>query len=220
VLLPLLAALLVASAPQQPESIVPPPPREPLPRPVANAPLTQVNDNRTAAGALANGTLTLSLDVVEAAYQAEGPTDPVVRAFAFAEPGKAPVVPGPLVRAPLGTLVRLTVRNRTDSALVLGGMRRKLPAGRDTVHLAAGATREIAFQLDVAGNYFYWAALKGLSSYADRFWLDSQLTGALIVDAPGTDPRPNERVWVITEWFQEVASTQTFESVLTFNGKA
>jgi len=164
VLLPLLAALLVASAPQQQESIVPPPPREPLPRPVANAPLTQVNDNRTAAGALANGTLTLSLDVVEAAYQAEGPTDPVVRAFAFAEPGKAPVVPGPLVRAPLGTLVRLTVRNRTDSALVLGGMRRKLPAGRDTVHLAAGATREIAFQLDVAGESFYWAAAKGLSN--------------------------------------------------------
>ncbi len=220
-LLPLLTALLAAASPQQQqESIVPPPPRQPLPRPVANAPLTQVNDNRTAAGTLANGTLTLSLDVVEAAYQAEGPTDPVVRAFAFAEPGKAPVVPGPMVRAPLGTLVRLTIRNRTDSALVLGGMRRKLPADQDTVHLAASASREIAFRLDVVGNYFYWAALKGLSSYADRFWLDSQLTGALIVDAPGTGPRPNEHVWVITEWFQEVPSTQTFESVLTFNGKA
>ncbi len=52
------------------------------------------------------GTLTLSLDIVEAAYQAEGEHDPVVRVLAFAETGKAPQVPGPLLRAPLGTVVR------------------------------------------------------------------------------------------------------------------
>ena len=219
--LPVLAALVFASASLQQESVVPPAPREPLPRPVANAPVAEVNDNRRSAGTLSGGTLTLALDVVEAALQAEGDHDPVVRALAFAEPGKAPVVPGPMLRAPVGTTVRLTLRNRSDSAVMLGGLRPSMAADRDTVHLAAGATRDVTFRLDKAGNFFYWAALKGLSSYADRLWLDSQLTGALIVDSAGAPPpSAQERVWLITEWFHEFPKTRTFESVLTFNGKA
>jgi FtsP/CotA-like multicopper oxidase with cupredoxin domain len=218
---PMLAALLVASAVLPQESVVPPAPREPLPRPVANAPLTHVNDNRRPAGTLSGGTLTLSLDIVEAGFQAEGEHDPVVRVLAFAESGKAPQVPGPLLRAPVGTTVRLTVRNRSDSAVMLGGLRRSMPADRDTLHVAAGATRELTFRLDKVGNFFYWAVLEGLSSYEDRYWLDSQLTGALIVDAAGAPPpSPQERVWLITEWFHEFPKTRTFESALVFNGKA
>ncbi len=217
--LPLPAALLVVAALFQ-ESVAPPPPRLPLPRPVANAPIAQVNDNRQPAGTLSNGALTLSLDVVESAFQAEGDHDPVVRALAFAETGKAPQIPGPLLRAPFGTVVHLTVRNRSDSAVMVGGLRQSLPAGRDTLHVAAGATREITFRLDKVGNFFYWAVLEGLKSFEDRYWLDSQLTGALIVDPPGASPRANERVWLITEWFLQPPKVRTFESVLVFNGKA
>ena len=145
----------------------------------------------------------------------------MVRVLAFAEPGKAPSVPGPLLRAPVGTTVRLTLRNRSDSAVMLGGLRRSMPAGRDTVHVAAGATREITFRLDRVGNFFYWAALKGLSTFDDRFWLDSQLTGAFVVDSAGAPPpSAQERVWLITEWFYQFRRTRTFESALTFNGKA
>ena len=219
--LSLLTALVVASAPLLQESVVPPPPRAPLPRPVAGAPVARVNDNRRPAGNLSGGTLTLALDIVEAALQAEGEHDPVVRALAFAEPGKEPVVPGPLLRAPVGTMVKLTLRNRSDSAIMLGGLRHAMPAGGDTVHVAAGATRTITFRLDKVGNFFYWGALKGLASYEERFWLDSQLTGALIVDAAGAPaPSAQERVWLITEWFYEVADGRSFESVLVFNGKA
>jgi len=121
---PVLAAFLLSSAFPPQESVVPAAPRVPLPRPVANAPMAHVNDNRRPAGSLSGGTLTLSLDIVEAAYQPEGEHDPVVRALAFAESGKAPQVPGPLLRAPVGTTVRLTLRNRSDSAVMLGGLRR------------------------------------------------------------------------------------------------
>ena len=213
------AALVLVAALFQ-ESVAPPPPRLPLPRPAANAPVAQVNDNRQPAGTLSNGRLTLSLDVVESAFQAEGDHDPVVRALAFAETGKAPQIPGPLLRAPLGTAVHLTVRNLSDSAVMLGGLRQSLPAGRDTLHIAAGATREITFRLDKVGNFFYWAVLKGLNGFEDRYWLDSQLTGALIVDSPGASPPANERVWLITEWFFQPPKHRTFESVLVFNGKA
>jgi manganese oxidase len=201
--------------------MVPPAPRAPLPRPVANAPIASVNDNRRPAGTLSGGTLTLSLDIVEAAYQPEGEHDPVVRILAFAESGKGAVVPGPLLRAPIGTMVRLTVRNRSDSAVMLGGLRRSMSAERDTVNIAAGATREVSFRLDRVGNFFYWAALKGLSSFEDRNWLDSQLTGALVVDSAGArPPSAQERVWLITEWFYPRPETRTFEDALTFNGKA
>jgi FtsP/CotA-like multicopper oxidase with cupredoxin domain len=211
----------VATAVLLQESAVPPPPRMSLPRPVAGAPIAAVNQNEATAGSLRGGTLTLALDIVEAGYQAEGPHDPVVRILAFAEPGKPPVVPGPMIRGTLGTTVRLTLRNRTDSAVFVGGLRRTLPAARDTVNVAAGAEREITFTLDRVGNYFYWAALKGLSTYEDRYWLDSQLTGVMIVDAPGAPaPSAQERIWLITEWFLQPSGRGNFESALVFNGKA
>jgi FtsP/CotA-like multicopper oxidase with cupredoxin domain len=217
--LPVLTAVLLAVSTQ--ESVVAPPPRIPLPRPAANAPMAQINDNRQPAGRLTGTTLTLELDVVEAAWQPEGPHDPIVRVLAFAEPGKAPTIPGPLLRAPIGTTVHLTVRNKSDSAVMLGGLRHALPLDRDTVHVAAGATREISFKLDNVGNFFYWAVLKGLSDFPDRFWLDSQLTGAFIVDPVGTTaPARNERVWLITEWFLQPDGHRDFESALVFNGKA
>lgn len=218
---PVLTALLIASAFPPQESVVAPAPRIPLPRPVANAPLARVNDNRRPAGTLSGGTLTLSLDVVDAAYQPEGEHDPVVRALAFAESGKAPQVPGPLLRAPVGTTVHLTVTNRSDSAVMLGGLRRSMPSDRDTLHLAPGATRDVTFRLDKVGNFFYWAALKGLSNFDDRDWLDSQLTGAFVVDSAGAPPpSAQERVWLITEWFHPFPKIHSFESALTFNGKA
>jgi FtsP/CotA-like multicopper oxidase with cupredoxin domain len=219
--LPMLAALLFATAAPPQESVVPPAPRAALPRPVPSAPMVRVNDNRRPAGSLSGGTLTLSLDIVEAAYQPEGEHDPVVRVLAFAESGKTPEVPGPLLRAPVGTTVRLTVRNRSDSAVMLSGLRRSMPADRDTVHIAPGATRDVTFRLEKVGNFFYWAALKGLSDFADRNWLDSQLTGAFVVDSAGAPlPSAQERVWLITEWFHPFPKTRSFESALTFNGKA
>ncbi len=218
--LPMLAALLLSTSLWQ-ESVVSPGARTPLPHPAANAPLAMVNDNRRPAGARVGATLTLALDIVEAAYQPEGEHDPVVRILAFAEPGKAPSVPGPLLRAPVGTTVRLTLRNRSDSAVMIGGLRPSMAAGKDTVHLAAGATREITFRLDRVGNFFYWAALKGLSTFDERFWLDSQLTGALVVDSAGAPPpSAQERIWLITEWFYQPDGIRLFESALTFNGKA
>jgi manganese oxidase len=201
------------------ESVVAPPPRLPLPRPVANAPLAQVNDNRHAAGVLRRDTLTVALDVVEAAFQPDGPGDPLVRILAFAEPGKRPQVPSPMIRAPLGTTVRLTLRNRSDSAIRIGGLRAGMAPEADTVHLAAGATRQLTYKLEHTGNYFYWGVLPRLESFADRLWLDSQLTGAVIVDAPGSGPKPNERVWVITEWFLRPEGVRIFESALVFNGR-
>src|SRR5687768_14171229 len=215
-----LHAFLWVVTPQVHDALVAPLPRRPLPRPVANAPLAVINQNRVPAGRTADRTLTLALDIVEAAWQAEGLGDPVVRILALAERDKAPQVPGPLLRAEVGTKVRLTLRNRSDSAVMMSGFRQSLAASDDTLHLAAGATRDISFTLDSVGTFFYWGVLKGLGNWRDRDWLDSQLTGALVVDPPNTSAtKRRDQIWVVTEWFHPY-SDRPFESVLVFNGKA
>ncbi len=217
----LLHAALLAGAPMQQESVVPRAlPRLPLPRPAAGAPLATVNQNRVPAGVLDKGTLKLSLDVVEAAWRAEGPGDPVVRALAFAETGRAPSIPGPMLRAPVGTTVQLTLRNRSDSVVTFNGFRLNLDAAADTVRVAPGASRQLTFRLDSAGTFFYWAGIPSSSNWRDREWLDSQLTGAFVVDTAGTPPGPSrDQVWLITEWFHSYPDRE-FESVLVFNGQA
>ncbi|MGK2960712.1 MAG: multicopper oxidase domain-containing protein, partial [Gemmatimonadaceae bacterium] len=131
-----------------------------------------------------------------------------------------PQVPGPMLRAASGTTVRLSLRNRSDSAVMMSGFRPSLPADADTVHLAAGAAREISFKLDSVGTFFYWGVVKGLETWRDRDWFDSQLNGAFIVDPPGTSPgTQKDQVWMVTEWFHPYVD-RPFESVLVFNGKA
>ena len=219
-MLPLLAlGSSLAGAQQLPDAHVPRLPRMPLPRPAANAPLAAINDNRIPAGRLEKGVLTIAMEVVEAAYQAEGPNDPVVRVLALQERGKAPSVPSPLLRAPAGTEVRLSLRNRSDSTLTFRGLRQSPRAADDTIPLAPGATREVTFRLDSVGTFLYWATLPGFVRAGDRNWLDAMLSGAIVVDPAGTPPGPaKDRVWVITEWFKDYPD-RPFESVLTFNGK-
>lgn len=214
---PVINAVFWVATPLFQDAIVRPPARVPLPRPAANAPMVEINSNTAAAGRSSRGAIDVSLDVVTAAWRAEGPGDPVVPILALTERGKKPQVPGPMIRGEVGTRVNLSLTNRSDSALMFSGFRQSLKAGDDTLHLAAGATRQISFTLDSVGTFFYWGVLKGLGSWRQRDWIDSQLTGAFIVDPKGAKPR--DRVWVVTEWFLPYPN-KPFESVLVFNGKA
>ncbi len=213
----LVHAMVWVTTPMLQDAIVKPLPRLPLPRPAANAPMVAINNNMTAAGTTDKGTIVAAFDIVNAAWQPDGPNDPVVPILALAERGKKPQVPGPMIRGEVGTRVKLSLTNRSDSAVMFGGFRHSIAAEDDTINLAPGVTREISFVLDSVGSFFYWGALKGLTGWRDRLWLDSQLTGALIVDEKGKKQR--DRVWLVTEWFHEY-DDRPFESALVFNGKA
>jgi manganese oxidase len=210
-------AAMALAVPLLQDAVIPPPARVPLPRPAASAPVAAVNQNLVAAGRRVRDTLTVALDVVEAGFQAEGGDDPVVRILALTERGKTPQVPGPLLRVPVRTTVRLTLRNRSDSALMFSGFRPALKAADDTLQIAAGATRELTVRMDAVGTFAYWGVLKGLTRFEQRDWLDSQLSGAIVVDPAGAPPK--DRIWVVTEWFHAYPD-RPFESVLVFNGKA
>jgi FtsP/CotA-like multicopper oxidase with cupredoxin domain len=209
-LTPLLAAAIAAQAP-----LVTPPPRLPLPRPAPNAVRATVHSNHVASGTRAGNTLTIALDIVESAWKPEGEDDPEVPVFAFAERGKAPSVPGPMIRVPQGTDVRVTLRNRLDTAITIGGLRPGVSDAPDSLTIAPGQTRELRYRLDKPGSYFYWGAFGG-TVFTDREWKDSQLNGALIVDPPGGSPP--DHVFLISEWFHPYPD-RPFEVVSVINGK-
>jgi FtsP/CotA-like multicopper oxidase with cupredoxin domain len=118
---------------------------------------------------------------------------------AFAETGKAPQIPGPLIRVPSGTIVVLRVRNAIAGArLTLHGLMDR-PALRDqSFEVPSGRTRTVRFRADAPGTYYYWGSTSG-SATAPRAGDDSQLSGAIVVDPRGAK-RPHDRIFVIGQW--------------------
>jgi FtsP/CotA-like multicopper oxidase with cupredoxin domain len=212
-----LAIATLVAATQAP--LVRPPGRIPLPRPAANAARATSHANHTAGGTLDGNVLTIALDVVESGWKPEGDDDPEVPVFAFAERGKAPLVPGPLIRVTQGTEIRLSLRNTTDTTLTFGGFqpRVQMAAEYDTLTLKPGESRELRYRLQNPGTYFYWGAFEG-TNWSDRLWKDSQLNGAVIVDPPGGSP--TDQIFVISEWFHPYDDNRPFEIASVINGKA
>ncbi len=164
--------------------------------PVA-AELASANDNRIVAGHWEDGQRTVHLDARLASWRPDASVDTTVTVQAFAERGGAPSIPGPLLRAEEGTALLVTVRNLiADSTLVVHGLRAGATSD-DTVHIAPGATRELRVRTDAPGTYLYWGTTTG-STFDARSGRDAQLTGALVIDAAGVAPGPNERIFVMT----------------------
>ena len=160
------------------------------------------NDNRVAAGVLRNGVLTLRLEARSGEWRPDRDTDSGLTVRAFAEAGKAPQIPGPLVRVPLGTVVHAFVRNALgESTLDVHGL--SAPGASrlsgDTLRIKPGAVGEVRFVADAPGTYYYWGSTTGAADL-NRSGMDSQLSGAFIVDDSATRRVPNDRILVIGLW--------------------
>jgi len=172
--------------------------------PVARiAPRVIPNDNRTPAGTLRNGVLTLRLEATQGDWHPDADSAPGVPMRAFAEPGQAPQIPGPLIRVPQGTEIHASMHNTLDSTLIVHGLG---PRGAgdlktDTIQVAPGATRELRFSAGAPGTYLYWGSTRP-GGIGDRIGLDNELSGAFIVDSAGTGPA-RDRVLVLGEWNRE-----------------
>jgi hypothetical protein len=154
------------------------------------------NDNRVAAGKLHDGVLTLRLVAREGRWYPESDSGKSIVVQAFAEEGSAPRIPGPLVRVPSGTLIRVSVRNTLGRTLVVFGMHERPSDSADTLVVLPGATRETTFRAGAPGSYFYWGSTSG-NGLRDREGDDSQLYGAFVVDSAGTASPPRDRIFVI-----------------------
>src|ERR1043166_2084908 len=148
------------------------------------------NDNRRPAGTLAGGALTVSLEMRRGDWRPLGADHPGIAVMAFAEAGRGLEVPGPLLRVPLGTAMRVMIANRLDTTMVVHGLAARQVAVMDSLVIPPGQTREARFSADAEGTYYYWAGKAG-TAFDDRLGEDSQLNGAFIVDPAGVKPPPD-----------------------------
>ncbi len=154
----------------------------------------RLNDNLLPAGRLDGDVLTLRLVAGTGRWSPNGTEAPALEVAAFGEEGAELSAPGPLIRAPEGTTVALTLRNALDSELRVYGLCAK-PGTCDPVSVPAGASRQVTFALNAAGTYFYWAS-RSARTLVSRPRADTQLGGAIVVDPPqGAMP---DRVMVIS----------------------
>ena len=179
-----------------------------LPRPAATDSIA-INDNRKAAGVASDGVLTVRLEARAGEWRPDNDTGLGVRVKAFAVEGQPMQVPGPLLRVVEGTEVHAFVTNRTDEQLAVHGLYTRpgtqANAG-DSLVVPPGETRDVRFVAGAPGTYYYWGASNPSATLSNRLRVDTQLTGAFVVDARG-GPATADRVLVITTWGQAVAGT-------------
>ena len=157
------------------------------------------NDNRVSGGRLSKGIFTLNLEAREATWYPEGSSGPPILIHAFGEVGQPARAPGPMIRVPAGTEMRITVRNTLAIPMRLWGLQDRSEATVDSSVIAAGATRTFDFRADVPGTYLYFARTGGRPPLpVPGAMKDVVLTGAFIVDPAGTTPRKDERVLMLS----------------------
>lgn len=161
------------------------------------------NDNRSATGQVRDGVLSLELEAREGIWYPEEHDGPGLQVQAFAEPGRFPEIPGPTIRVPEGTEILVRIRNAIPGAtLVLHGLHTRPGKSDETIQLAPGERREVRFRAGAPGTYYYSATTTAEvlpeRIGVERYGVDSQLNGALIIDPQGA--RAEDRVFVISWW--------------------
>lgn len=156
------------------------------------------NSNTARAGVVRNGTLTVALEAGESPWRLNGPARAPMTIAAFHEPGKAPMMPGPLVRATVGTVIHFAIHNALAKPLTFFvpaavGRESAHHAQDDSILVAPGATGSFTTTAAVPGTYIYRATTGGRPGAL--FGVTGLLAGALVVDTAAT----HDRVMVIME---------------------
>ena len=142
------------------------------------------NPNTKRAGVLHDGALTVTLEAKRSLWRFSA-TRPPMTIEAFSEAGNPPLMPGPFIRVPAGTELRLTIRNSLAAPLTF-----VLPAAihggpdridaMDSVVVAPGAAGTLIVRADVPGNYIYRGELPNGVTRVSR--IAGMLAGAVVVD--------------------------------------
>ena len=160
-------------------------------------PVISTNNNRSPAGVLRGNELTLHLVVRSGRWYPEAEGGPSLTVEGFAEEGAPPMIPGPLVRVPLGTRVLATVRNALPDTLYLHGFAGGSARPPDSMRIAPNERVDVTFIAERPGTYIYRGATLHSGGRVREWGTGGQLVGAIIVDSLGS---PSDRVLVISQW--------------------
>jgi len=175
----------------------------------APLPLAAFEDYRHSAGIRHGDTLEVALDIQQVLWRPYGERGGTITAFAFVERGQNARVPGPLLRVPSGTVIRVTMRNTLDRSVAVYGLQdHPLAEIPDTLLVPASEERTTTFKVSAPGSYYYWGRVRnpGAKPAATDWFLGAggaqgPFIGALIVDRAGEQPPPGERILMLTRWF-------------------
>jgi FtsP/CotA-like multicopper oxidase with cupredoxin domain len=178
-------------------------------------PRIETNQNHTAAGVLRDGVLTIRLEIAKGEWHPEADDGMALSVYAFGEAGHPLQNPGPLIRVPQGTEIRASIHNSLPVSIAVHGL---ADAGVDNapLNLMPDAVQQISFKATTPGLYVYWGASEN-EDMRQRHGIDSELTGAFVVDPAGTNP--NDEIFVI-ELISEIAGAGGRETLATINGKS
>jgi FtsP/CotA-like multicopper oxidase with cupredoxin domain len=175
------------------------------------------NSNQTAGGTMANGILTIDLEIREGEWFPEDEHGPSIKVFAFAEKGKPAQIPGPMIRISQGTNIHVIIHNLIARGVSIHGMHTHPGKNDDTLDVPGGSTRDVTFSSGEPGAYYYWASAGGDTIGGRPYKEDSQLHGAFVVDAAGVVVP--DRIFVIGTWRDRHSPQESFD-VPTINGKS
>lgn len=178
-------------------------------------PVVEANDNRKTAGIMRNDTLRVNLVVQMARWYPEEPDGAFAEVAAFSEDGKAPQIPGPLLRVPEGTTIEATVRNAlSDSTVWVRSLSTRPLTAPDSIPVAPGETRTFRFAAGAPGTYMYYAT-PGSVDYDIRE--REQLSGAFVIDKRGA--LADDRIVMINIWGEPVGE-KDYRNAVAINGKS
>jgi len=189
--------------------------------PIDSLPRVTWHDNLHPAGRASRGAVSLALEIRRGEWRPNGEQRAGTSILAFAEAGRGPTTPGPLLRVRQGTRVNVSLTNHSsDTVAVHGFCARAGVTELDSLLVLPGATVRTAFVAELEGTFFYWGARAG-TSLLDRAFDDGMLTGALVVD-PARGPIPPDRILLIDVLIERLARGDSLEiagDVLAINGR-
>ncbi len=188
---------------------------------IAQSPPTDeivANQNRTPAGKLESGVLTLHLELRTGTWHIEADDGPPLFVQAFAETGRQSQIPGPLLRTPEGTTVHVTLTNTLKKKATVYGFNTHPGDPKSGIEVPPGESRDLSFIAGAPGTYFYWARTVSPPESDQPYLADAQLNGAFIIDPPGA--LAADRVFVINTMFVLADALHKTLEVLSINGKS
>jgi FtsP/CotA-like multicopper oxidase with cupredoxin domain len=173
-----------------------------------------INDNHKPSGVLRDGVLTIQLEIAKGAWHPEADDGIAVAVYAFGQAGRPLQNPGPLIRVPQGTEIHASLWNKLPVPIAVHGLGE---SGSDSVvRVAPGATEQVRFRVATPGLYFYWGA-SDTDDLKLRYGIDSELTGALVVDPP--NHTADDDIFVIG-MMSERPGPSARQTLATINGKS
>lgn len=169
------------------------------------------NQNRTSAGKLEHGILSVHLELRRGRWHPEAPDGRAIEISSIAEEGQTPQIPGPMIRVPAGTEIRASVHNLLSKTAYVHGLHQHPAKPDDFIEIAPGESKQVSFTAGEPGSYLYWASTSKEDVAAEYL-----MAAAFIVDAPGANAA--DRVFVIQVWDKDLFRP-TFDGVLAINGR-